>query len=281
MYATERHDAILRDLHDRGRVVVAELARRLDVTTETIRRDLDALEESGHLQRVHGGAVPAGRSSLSELTVEERTRRDATGKTAIARAAARLVPATFTGSVALDAGTTTAALAAELAHWRPATPGTVLTVLTNAVPIAALLQDAPHVDLHLLGGRVRGVTSAAVGPATVEQVQAFRPDVAVLGTNGISAGFGLSTPDELEAAVKAAWVRAARRAVVLADATKHGAEALVRFARLDEVDALVTDVAPPADLADALAAAEVDVLVADSAASGATGPRTSPTGASS
>ena len=269
MYATERHEVILDRMRADGRVVVADLATTLDVTTETVRRDLDALERAGHLQRVHGGAVAAGRSSISETTVDERTGRDAPGKTAIARAAARLVPPTFSGSLALDAGTTTAALAAELAGWRPAREGQVLTVLTNAVPIAALLQDAPQVDLHLLGGRVRGVTSAAVGPATVEQIAGFRPDVAVLGTNGISAGFGLSTPDELEGAVKAAWVRAARRAVVLADGSKHGAEALVRFARLSELDAVVTDVAPPADLAEALDAADVEVVLADPVRAGA------------
>ncbi len=174
----------------------------------------------------------------------------------------RLVPSTFTGSIALDAGTTCAAVAAELARWEPATPGATLTVVTNSVPIAAVLQHSAHVELHLLGGRVRGVTSAAVGTATVEQIAGLRPDVAFVGTNGLSAGFGLSTPDEYEAGVKGAYVLAARRSVVLADAAKHGVEALMRFARLDEIDTLVTDQEPPADLAVALADADVEVVVA-------------------
>ena len=262
MYAVERHESIAALLHDRGRVVVAELASRFDVTTETIRRDLDALELAGALQRVHGGAVAAGHTSVAELSLAERSEQQTPGKAAIAEAAARLVPPTFEGSIALDAGTTTFAVAARLASWEPATPGTLLTVITNAVPIAALLQHSRNIDLRMLGGRVRGLTSAAVGTATVEQISALRPDIAFIGTNGISAGFGLSTPDELEGAVKTAYIRAARRAVTVADSTKHGAEALMRFARLDELDTVVTDSPPGAELQAALDDADVEVIVA-------------------
>lgn len=262
MYATERQDAIAATLQSAGRVSVADLAEHFDVTTETVRRDLDALESAGLLRRVHGGAVPVGRSSVVELSVAEREVQHNTAKAAIARAAMRLVPPSFTGSIALDAGTTCAAVAAELARWEPATSGATITVITNSVPIASTLQHSEHVELHLLGGRVRGVTSAAVGTATVEQIGALRPDIAFVGTNGLSAGFGLSTPDEYEAAVKAAYVLAARRSVVVADAAKHGLEALMRFARLDEIDTVVTDEQPPADLAGALAEADVEVVVA-------------------
>ncbi|KQN45166.1 DeoR/GlpR family DNA-binding transcription regulator [Frigoribacterium sp. Leaf44] len=262
MYATERHESIAEALRSAGRVSVSDLALRLDVTAETVRRDLDALEQAGLLQRVHGGAVVAGRSSVSELSLSERETRHSPEKTSVAQAAAHLVPPTFTGSIALDAGTTTAAVAAELARWTPATPGTVLTVITNAVPIAALLQHSPHVDLHLLGGRVRGLTSAAVGTSTVEQIQALRPDIVFVGANGVSAGFGLSTPDEFEGAVKSAYVRAGRRVVAVVDQTKHGEEALVRFARLAEIDTVVTDAPPAPDLGEALELADVEVIVA-------------------
>ena len=262
MYAMERHGSIHELLRTEGRVVVADLADRFDVTTETIRRDLDALEGAGLLQRVHGGAVSAGHTSVSELSLDERELQQTPSKSAIARAAARLVPPTFVGSIALDAGTTTAAVAVQLSTWTPATPGALLTVITNAVPIAALLQHSPHIDLRLLGGRVRGLTSAAVGTATVEQIAGLRPDIAFVGTNGISAGFGLSTPDELEGAVKTAFIRAARRAVAVVDSTKHGEEALTRFARLDELDTIVTDRAPSIDLQHALDEAGVEVIVA-------------------
>jgi DeoR family fructose operon transcriptional repressor len=262
MYAMERHEHIMDALARTGRVSVADLAERLDVTAETIRRDLDALEKAGHVRRVHGGAVGAGRASLAETTVLERTERHTDAKRAIAQAALALVPGTFTGAILLDAGTTTGALAEALAGWQPEPGIAPLTVYTNSVPIAALLHGNANLIVRIIGGTVRGVTSAAVGPTAIAQLADIRPDIAFLGTNGVSAEFGLSTPDELEAEVKRAMVQRSRLAVVLVDASKHDDEALHRFAALDEVDVLITDAPPGAALASALDAAEVEVRVA-------------------
>ena len=264
MYATERHQQIADTLELVGRVSVAGLARDFGVTTETIRRDLDALEEAGRLRRVHGGAVPAEQSTLAEASLEERLGRNAAEKDAIARAALGLIPPTFRGSVLLDSGSTTGRLAELLEHWTPDLPGTTLDVSTNSVPLAARLHGSanPHLQLRSLGGAVRGITGAAVGPTTIAQLSDIRPDLAFVGANGVSADFGLSTPDETEAAAKAAMVHAARRVVVLADSSKLDAESLVRFACLDEIDTLITDAAPPPDLAEALADADVQVVLA-------------------
>lgn len=262
MYAMERHEHILTALGRTGRVSVADLADRLHVTAETIRRDLDALERAGHVRRVHGGAVSASRASLAETTVLERTAHHTDAKRAIARAALALVPPTFTGSILLDAGTTTGALAEALASWRPETDAVPLAIYTNSVPIAALLVNNPHLVVRIIGGTVRGITSAAVGPAAVAQLSDIRPDIAFLGTNGLSAEFGLSTPDELEAQVKRTMVDRSRLTVVLVDASKHDDEALHRFACLDEVDVLITDAPPGPALAAALDEAEVEVRVA-------------------
>ena len=109
---------------------------------------------------------------------------------------------------------------------------------------------------------MRGLTAAAVGADTVRAIGALRPDVAFIGTNGVSASFGLSTPDPDEAAVKRAIVEAARRVVVVADAEKLGAELLVGFAPQSDIDVLVTDAAPDAELASALADADVEVWLA-------------------
>ncbi|WP_210506820.1 DeoR/GlpR family DNA-binding transcription regulator [Naasia sp. SYSU D00057] len=261
MYAPERQAAISAVITAQGRAGVTDLAERFDVTTETIRRDLDLLERAGLLRRVHGGAVAPNRTSAVEAAVAQRTDLARQAKQRIAQAAFRYIPSDGRSAVLLDAGTSTGVLAELLADWRGERTDDVLSVITHSVTAATLLLHAPAVELHLLGGRVRRVTDAAVGPGTVEQISRLRPDVAVLGTNGISAA-GLTTPDEGEAAVKTAIVRAARRVILLADATKFDEEALVLFAGLADIDVLVTDAAPPAPLARALADAEVEVVVA-------------------
>ncbi len=114
-------------------------------------------------------------------------------------------------------------------------------MVTNAVPIAAILADRANIELHLLPGRVRATTQAAVGEDTVEALRRLRTDVAFLGTNALSADHGFSTPDHSEAAAKRAMVAAGQRVVVLADSSKVGQENIVRFATLDDVDVLVTD----------------------------------------
>ncbi|GAA3596384.1 DeoR/GlpR family DNA-binding transcription regulator [Klugiella xanthotipulae] len=261
MFAEERQALIADRVATSGRETVAQLAAHFAVTPETVRRDLDALEAARQLRRVHGGAVAIDRFSLAEASIGERQARRQDEKNRIARAALRMIPSSSTGSIILDSGSTTERLADLLAGWAPATPGDQLLVITNAVPIAAKLATAPDVQLHVLGGRVRGLTSAIVGPSTAAQLDALRPDIAFIGANGIHPRFGVSTPDAAEAAAKSAMVHAARRVVALVDSTKLGRETLVRFAALTDIDALITDAEPAAELADALANAGVEVVV--------------------
>jgi DeoR family transcriptional regulator, fructose operon transcriptional repressor len=261
MYAMERQELIERLLLDEGRVSVIELARRFDVTTETVRRDLDQLERIGALRRVHGGAVTRDRDSMAEPTLAERSQVRSAAKVAIARRALGLIGDGFRGSLYLDAGTTTHAVAAQLADRLVVAAGSA-EIVTHAMTLAHTLAGAPDADLTVIGGRVRTATAAAVGSDTVRAIERLRPDIAFVGTNGISVSFGLSTPDPDEAAVKSAIVRAARRVVVVADSEKLGRELLVSFAPLDAIDVLVTDAAPDAELSAALADAEVEVWLA-------------------
>ena len=234
MYAEERQQAIAALVAREGRVAVTDLAQELSVTTETVRRDLSALERLGLVRRVHGGAVPASSFTVLEAALGERDVAQVDLKDQIAVAALDLLPSSG-GTILLDAGSTTARLAARLPDDRP------FTVITHSVPIAARLAPMGNVDLHLLPGRVRTATQAAVGPQTVDAVRGLRADVAFLGTNGVSVPHGLSTPDPDEAATKRALVTSAHRAVVLADSTLMGTERMVQFATLEEIDVLVTD----------------------------------------
>ncbi|WP_101950918.1 DeoR/GlpR family DNA-binding transcription regulator [Mycobacterium sp. 3519A] len=234
MYAEERQQAIASLVMSRGRASVAELAQTYDVTTETVRRDLAVLDKAGVLRRVHGGAVPVRALHLVEPGVGERETTRAEHKEAIAAAAVDFFPLAG-ATVLLDAGTTTARIAAQLPTDRE------LVVVTNSVPIAARLAAMASVTLHLLGGRVRGLTQAAVGDQTLRVLETLRVDVAFIGTNGLSVRHGLSTPDSDEAGVKRAMVEAANYVVVAADSSKIGREDFVSFAPISSVDTLITD----------------------------------------
>lgn len=234
MYAEERRQAMADLIAKRGRLSVSELADAYAVTTETVRRDLSELERAGVIRRVHGGAVLADALPMLETAVTDRDLAHAEEKERIARAAATLLPRAG-GSIVLDAGTTTSRLAAHLPRELR------LTVITNAVPVASRLAGVTGVTLHLLPGRVRSTTQAAVGEDTVAALEHLRVDMVFVGANGVSAAHGLSTPDHSEAAAKRAMVRCGHRVVALADSSKIGREHTVRFAALADIDVLVTD----------------------------------------
>jgi DeoR family fructose operon transcriptional repressor len=255
VYPEERQQAIAQLVAQRGRLSVTTTAEQFGVTTETVRRDLAVLERAGMLRRVHGGAVPVNAVALVELGLGERAGRLAEQKNKIAAVALEFLPGT-NGSIILDGGTTTAAMAELLPTDRQ------LLVVTDAVPIAARLATAPGISVHMLGGRVRGVTQCAVGEAAVRTLGNLRVDVAFMGTNGITTNYGFTTPDEDEALVKRAMVSAGQRVVVLADSSKLERETLVRFAAPDDVDVLITDDGADPDVLTALEKAGIEVIVA-------------------
>lgn len=232
MYAAERQQEILRLARDSGRVDVLSLAEGFQVTAETVRRDLKALDRAGLVRRVHGGAIPAGRLDF-EPDLAERDTVAADEKDRIARAALAELP--DDGSVILDAGTTAARLAAEFPLESD------VTVVTHGLPVAARLADHPGLTLHLVGGRIRHRTRAAVDDWALRAYREINADVLFLATNGFSLEGGLTTPDLAEAAVKRAVIAAARRVVLIADSSKFGQQHFARFGDLADVDVLITD----------------------------------------
>lgn len=267
MYAPERQQEILRLAREGGRVDVLSLAEEFQVTAETVRRDLKALDRAGLVRRVHGGAIPAGRLDF-EPDLAERDVVAADEKQRIARAALAELPGGessgesgsasrstgSTRSVILDAGTTVARLAAELPLEAE------LTVVTHGLPVAARLADHPGLTLHLVGGRIRHRTRAAVDDWALRAYREINADVLFLATNGFSLDGGLTTPDLAEAAVKRALIRAARRVVLLADSAKFGQQHFARFGELSEVDLLITDTGLSPDDALAIESAGTEVV---------------------
>jgi DeoR family fructose operon transcriptional repressor len=254
MYAQERQEAIAGLIGQRGRVSVADLADSFKVTTETVRRDLDTLERGGLVRRVHGGAVPVSALGAHERSLTERSGARAPQKDRIAARAVELLPGDD-ATILVDGGTTTARLAARLPL------DMQLTVVTNSVPAVTTLAGLANLRLEMLGGRVRPTTQACVGEAAVRELGDLRIDVVFLGANGLSVEGGATTPDSAEAAVKRAMVACGRKVVLLADSSKIGRDYLVRFARLDDLDVLVTDDEIDPDQLGAVTAAGVEVLI--------------------
>ncbi|SDS87962.1 transcriptional regulator, DeoR family [Brevibacterium sandarakinum] len=262
MFAEERQRRIADLVSDTGRVNVTDLAHDFQITTETVRRDLAALERAGALQRVHGGAVAPRSHSLEEPAFDDREVHNLGQKTAIAHAALGLLRETM--SISLDGGTTCAALSLAIAQESQErrsseVPPRELRVVTNSLSVIDNLANVPGVEIFVLPGRFRPITRAVVGPQTIASIGEHHVDLALVGTNGLSPD-GFSTPDHDEAATKSAFVQAGREVAVLADSAKFGAVSLVRFAPVDRVDYLITDAQPRPPLSDHLQNAKVEVI---------------------
>lgn len=247
-----RHASLLRRLRE-GMTSVEDLAEASGVSPSTVRRDLARLREEGAVARTYGGAmvVPA----FHERPVEDSARHRTEAKAAIARSARTLV--TPGGRVFIDAGTTCAALARLIAA--DADLGQI-TVVTRGLETAVLLADAEHVDLHLLGGRLRRLSHGLVGPAASLTLDRMSFDAAFLGADAVDPDRGVGEPTLEETTLKEQVAAVARRTVVIADATKLGAPA-PSWTRMPGPWTLVTD-APAADVTTQGDGAAVEVISA-------------------
>lgn len=255
-----RWTAILELLTDTDRLSVDALAERLSVSTATVRRDLDELASQRLLVRVRGGARSSG--VAYDLPLRYKSTKNAEAKGRIATAAASLVAA---GSVVgLTGGTTTTevarALAGDAEGWFSRTGAGGVTVVTNAVNIAAELTVHPHVKVVLTGGVARPQSYELVGPLARPVLQQLSLDVAILGVNAVSAAEGARTQNEEEASVNALMARRAHRVIVVADADKLAARAFAEVCPADRIWTLITDQRAHASDVDALEQVGVRVL---------------------
>jgi DeoR family transcriptional regulator of aga operon len=256
----ERMTAVLELLAETGRVEVEEIVTKLQVSPATARRDLDALADQLLLTRTRGGAV--SQSVAYDLPIRYKRDQRASAKQRIARAASGLVPR---GAViGLSGGTTSTAIATALISRAdlagdPADPP--LTVVTNAINIAAELVMRPQIKTVVTGGVVRPRSYELVGPYTDVILQRLTLDLAFVGVNGVDPEFGATVHDEGEAAANSALASRAARAVIVADSSKIGHRA---FATLDEgvFRTLLTDPGISDSARAAFADRGVEVIVA-------------------
>jgi len=232
-----RQQALLDEVKTRGAVSVERLAQRLDVTMQTVRRDVQRLAEAGLLTRFHGG-VSLPREAPSAGAWKERQALYADAKARIARSVAAAIPEGST--LMLGIGTTVEAVARELAH----KPG--LAVVTHNLHVASLLSEHTQCKVHLAGGMLRTRDSAMEGDSTVEYLQQFKVDIALLGTLGIDPDGSLRDRDLREQAVTQVMVAQARESWLVADVSKFGQPGLAQVAHLRDCKRVFTQALPPA-----------------------------------
>jgi DeoR/GlpR family transcriptional regulator of sugar metabolism len=234
MLARQRQERILEEVRERGGARVSDLVELLGVSDMTVRRDIEALASRGLVEKVHGGATAASERSADEPGFEAKSFRCQSEKQAIAAAAARLVrPGTAIG---VTGGTTTWTLARYLREVPE------LTVVTNSIPVAEVMRHSGRTDPNVvLTGGLRTPSDALVGPVADAAIRSLHVDLLFMGVHGMDEVKGFTSPNLMEAETNRAFVRSARRLVVVADHTKWGVVGLTTMAGLRDAHVLVTD----------------------------------------
>ncbi len=261
MNRAERLNAVLDLLAETGQIEVEEIVAKLDVSAATARRDLDALASQQLLTRTRGGAV--GQSVAYDLPIRYKREQHAPEKLRIAQAASALVPR---GSVVgLCGGTTSTAVASVLGS-RPdlmePSPHPNLTVVTNAINIAAQLVMRPQIKTVVTGGVVHARSYELVGPYSDVVLEKITMDIAFIGVNGIDLVVGATVHDEGEASVNSLMARRATRAVVVADSSKIGRKAFATLGGPTILTTLITDDGITAEQRAAFIEQGIEVIVA-------------------
>ena len=230
MLRVQRQDWLVERLRRDGRLVAKDLATELDISEDSVRRDLRELAAAGLCQRVYGGALP-----VSPATADYATREyvEVDSKQRVAELAARLVVPGCTAII--DGGTTALAVVRHLPLDLRA------TVVTHSPTIAVALAQHAEIEVQLLGGRLFRHSMVTCGAATAEAAQRVWADLFLLGVTGVHHEAGLTTGDAEDAATKRTLARRAADTYVLASAEKIGAASRFQVLPLDEVTAIVTD----------------------------------------
>ncbi|WP_043447958.1 DeoR/GlpR family transcriptional regulator [Halotalea alkalilenta] len=234
-----RHLRILDIIEEQGYASIEQLAQHFGVTPQTIRRDLNQLAESGSVRRVHGGA---GRceSSTTNAPYHSRQAHNAEAKRRIAERVAAEIPNHC--SLFINIGTSTEMVAQALLEHRG------LEVITNNLNVAAILQPKEDFTVIIAGGTVRSHDGGIIGEATIDFIDQFKVDFGIIGISGIDDDGALLEFDYREVRVAQAIIHNSRKRFLVADGSKFNRRALVRQGNLSQLDALFTDVTPPAPL---------------------------------
>jgi DeoR family fructose operon transcriptional repressor len=232
MFAEERKQKIVDYVNEHQKAKVPELCQEFNVSSATIRNDLRDLENSGALMRTHGGAMRNMKTGY-ESVMAERSAINLEGKKSIAARAIECIENNDT--IILDVGTTTLELA-RLIHRRRN-----ITVITNDLKIALVLEDVTDCTIVMLGGVIRKQYHSTIGPTPIEFLEDFVVDKAFMGTNSFSLDNGATTPDLMQAQVKKKMIQIAGRVYLLCEGEKLGRSSFAQFAEVEDIDVIITD----------------------------------------
>ncbi len=252
VHSTHREMEILEELKILGSCRIQDLARRLDVSEETIRRNVRSLAEQGIVRKVHGGVYLA--EAVQEPTFSQRMNVNPDAKRRVAAAVAARIR--NGDSLILDIGSTTAFVARALRNHHD------LFVVTNSIAVAQSLATRNNNRVFMAGGELRPHDAGAFGREAINFVRQFNVQHAILSAAAIDATTGFMLFDMQEAEFSREIMRRSNHVLVAADSSKFGGLAPIRIAPPEDVDLLITDAAPPADLQDFLKQANVAVEIA-------------------
>lgn len=232
MTQAERHRFILEELDKAGFVTVSDLAKAMDVTMVTVRKDLKVLEDKGLLYRSHGSATSVS-PYVSDRSVHVKKLEQVEEKSKIAEKALAFIE--DQEAIIIGSGTTVVALAQAIPRNKP------LTVLTAAMNVTLALMDMQDVELVQLGGVVRKSSSSVVGHYAEEMLQSFACSKLFLSVDGISLEHGLTTSNMMEAHLNAQMIRSVQKTIILADSRKFGRKGFGKICELEDIDVIITD----------------------------------------
>lgn len=235
---SERRARILQFVQQQGYAANEDLAKALNVTVQTVRRDVNSMAADGMVARHHGGASAI--SAAENIAYSDRQILNLKQKEAIGQDAAAAIP--DGASLFINIGTTTEAFARSLRTHR------ALRVITNNIHVATLLAPAQDCNLVITGGTVRLRDGGIVGPAAAAMIEQYRADFGVIGISGIDEDGTLLDFDVDEIAAAQAIIRNARTVFLLADHTKFKRRPMARVGHISEISAFFTDQQPPATI---------------------------------
>ena len=254
MRLQKRQNEILASVRARGACSIVELANQLQVSDETIRRNIKPLVRQGLVEKVHGGIVLSQKHG-PEPPFEKRMNERVEAKQAISALLAGIIA--DGDSIMLDTGSTTAYVARALGEHRD------LSVVTNCTEIARTLAREPSNRVHLCGGALRADDWATFGSAAIDFVRQFHVDYAILSIGGVTDNGNFMDYHLEEAEFSRAVIEQAKKTIVVADHGKFGNPSFIRVCGFEQVDMVVVDRPPPASFLSGFREAGVELLCAD------------------